>query len=208
MLFKLILVSVVGTQARQKMISGLPQNLRTPLLGLHKATQGVNVEEFLTETESALSACDVVLRKVDKKKDKAAASQQRHVLIDQLNAATDSALVLHVAALLLFHTVTQTVLIASGRFVPQIIAFLQSHLPESTYELLSTFQSKLYQHIVVLIILNLNFCYTRWTICLSRRRILFFTAFLFYYPRRKKANFLPKRKVVYPSILILHSPPH
>nr|CAG4636818.1 EOG090X0267 [Ceriodaphnia reticulata]SVE72800.1 EOG090X0267 [Ceriodaphnia reticulata] len=134
-------------EARQKIIKGLPQNLRTPLQGLHKATQGANVEEFLTETESALSACDIVLRKVDKKKDKAVASQQRHVLIDQLNAATDYALILHVAALLLFHTVTQTVLNASGRFVPQIITFLHSHLPDSMSELLSTFQGLVIQEL-------------------------------------------------------------
>lgn len=127
-------------QARQKLINGLPQNLRTPLQGLHKALQGSNVEEFLNEAESALSACDVVLRKVDKKKEKANVSHQRQVLIEQLSAAKDAALVLHVAVLLLFLTVTQTILNASGRFVPQIISFLQPHLPVSTAELLSTLQ--------------------------------------------------------------------
>jgi hypothetical protein len=116
--------------------------VRVPLQGLHKATQGANVEEFISETEVALSACDVVLRKVDKKKDKAIPTQHRHLLIEQLNAAKDAALVLHVAVLLLFHTVTQTVLNASGRFVPQIITFLQSHLSPSTAELLSTLQGK------------------------------------------------------------------
>lgn len=125
------------------MINGLPQNLRTPLQNLHKAVQGGSVDEFLTETEAALSACDVVLRKVDKKKDKAIASQQRHVLIEQLSTAQDAALVLHVAVLLLFHTVTQTVLHASGRFVPQITTFLLPHLPTSTADLLSTLQGKL-----------------------------------------------------------------
>jgi E3 UFM1-protein ligase 1 len=137
-----VLVYLFALQARQKIINGLPQNVRVPLQGLHKATQGANVEEFLSETEVALSACDVVLRKVDKKKDKTIPTQQRHLLIDQLNAAKDAALVLHVAVLLLFHTVTQTVLNASGRFVPQVISFLQSHLPPSTTELLSTLQGK------------------------------------------------------------------
>nr|SVE84122.1 EOG090X0267 [Daphnia pulex] len=137
----------LSPEARQKIISGLPQNVRVPLQGLHKATQGANVEEFISETEVALSACDVVLRKVDKKKDKAIPSQQRHLLIEQLNAAKDAALVLHVAVLLLFHTVTQTVLNASGRFVPQIITFLQSHLSPSTAELLSTLQGLVIQEL-------------------------------------------------------------
>lgn len=134
----LILNSVL--QARQKLINGLPQNLRTPLQSLHKALQGATVEEFLNEAETALSACDIVLRKVDKKKEKTNTTHQRQVLIEQLNAAKDAALVLHVAALLLFHTVTQTILNASGRFVPQIISFLQPHLPVATSELLSTLQ--------------------------------------------------------------------
>jgi hypothetical protein len=135
-------VYLFASQARQQIINGLPQNVRLPLQGIHKATQGANVEEFLLETEVALSACDIVLRKVDKKKDKAIPTQQRQVLIEQLNTAKDAALVLHVAVLLLFYTVTQTVLNASGRFVPQIITFLQSHLSPSTVELLSTLQGK------------------------------------------------------------------
>lgn len=90
----------------------------------------------------ALTACDIVLRKVDKKKDKAIPVQQRHMLIEQLSTAEDAALVLHVAVLLLFHTVTQTALNASGRFVPQIISLLQSHVPQSIGELLSELQGK------------------------------------------------------------------
>lgn len=131
---------VICKKARQKIINGLPLNIRVPLQGLHKASQGSIIEEFLSEADVALTACDVVLRKADKKKDKTIPIQQRHVLIEQLNAAQDAALVLHVAVLLLFHTVTQTVLNASGRFVPYIISFLQSHLPQSIGELLSELQ--------------------------------------------------------------------
>lgn len=127
-------------KARLKMINGLPESLRAPLLGVHKTIQGSSVEGFLSEMETALSACDIVLRKADKKKDRSITILQRQGLIEQLNTAKDSALVLHLAVLLLFHTVTQTALNASGRFVPQIIAFLQSHLPDSTMEVLSTMQ--------------------------------------------------------------------
>lgn len=98
------------------------------------------MEEFLSLSECALSACDIVLRKADKKKEKLLSSTQRHSLIEQLNAAQEAALVLHVAVLLLFHSVTQTLLNASGRFVPTIVTFLQSHLPAPTYELLLKLQ--------------------------------------------------------------------
>ena len=132
----------MSIQARQKLIGELPQNVRPALLGLHKATQGASVDDFLSQAETAISACDIVLRKVDKKKDKSATSIQRQGLIEQLSTATDAALVLHLAVLLLFHSVTQSVLNASGRFVPQIIAFLQLHLPAPTVELLTTLQGK------------------------------------------------------------------
>lgn len=136
---RLLFVSF-GHQFRQKLINELPQDLKSPLQNLLKTSQGANVEEYICAVESALEACDVVLKKVDKKKEKNLASQQRHSLIEQLNSANDPALVLHIAVLMLFHSVTQTTLNASGRFVPQIIAFLQPHLPGPTAELLLTLQ--------------------------------------------------------------------
>lgn len=137
----------LSPEARQKLIGELPQNVRPALLGLHKATQGASVDDFLSQAETAISACDIVLRKVDKKKDKSATSIQRQGLIEQLSTATDAALVLHLAVLLLFHSVTQSVLNASGRFVPQIIAFLQLHLPAPTVELLTTLQGLVIQEL-------------------------------------------------------------
>jgi len=74
-------------------------------------------------------------------------STQRHSLIEQLNTAQEAALVLHVAVLLLFHTVTQTLLNASGRFVPTIITFLQPHLPATTYELFLQLQGLVIQEL-------------------------------------------------------------
>lgn len=127
-------------EARQKLIADLEPNVRAPLLVLHKSVQGCSVEEFLTASDAALVACDVVLRKADKKKDKSLISGQRHLLIDQLNSAVDAALTLHIAVLLIFHTCTQTVLNASGRFVPQIIAYLQPHIPGGLYDSLTTLQ--------------------------------------------------------------------
>jgi len=123
------------SEIRQKLIGELEPNLRGPIQELLKATQGANVDEFLSLSESTLSACDIVLRKADKKKEKLLSSTQRHSLIEQLNAAQEPALVLHVAVLLLFHSVTQNLLNASGRFVPTIVTFLQPHLPAPTYEM-------------------------------------------------------------------------
>nr|CAG4646077.1 EOG090X0267 [Macrothrix elegans] len=137
----------MNPEIRQKLINDLPQELKAALQALHKAALGSNVEEFLSQVDNALSASDIVLRKADKKKDKGLITQQRFALIDQLNAASDPALVLHVAVLLIFHTVTQTVLNATGRFVPQIVAFLQPQLPAPTADLLTTLQGLVIQEL-------------------------------------------------------------
>ena len=129
-------------EARQKLIGELEDQIRAPLSALHKSVQGGSVDEFLAASDAALVACDIVLRKTDKKKDKSLGSGQRHLLIDQLNSAVDAALTLHVAVLLIFHTCTQTVLNASGRFVPQIIAYLQPHIPGALYDSLVNLQGE------------------------------------------------------------------
>nr|CAG4647659.1 EOG090X00WU [Moina brachiata] len=137
----------LSAEVRQKLINELPQELKTPLQALLKASQGASIDEYTSSLETAIAACDIVLKKVDKKKEKNLGSQQRHSLIEQLNSANDPALVLHIAVLLLFHTITQNTLNASGRFVPQIIGFLQPHLPASTAELLTTLQGLVIQDI-------------------------------------------------------------
>nr|CAG4648518.1 EOG090X0267 [Polyphemus pediculus] len=122
-------------------------SLKPSLQALHKSSLGSNVEEFLTSAESSLSACDIVLRKLDKKKEKSLSMTQRQSLIEQLSLALDAALVLHIAVLLLFHAATQTLLNASGRFVPQIISFLQTQIPPATHELLVQLQGLVIQEL-------------------------------------------------------------
>jgi len=134
-------------EIRQKLIAELPQNLKGSLQDLLKSTQGTSIEEFLSLSENALSACDIVLRKPDKKKEKLLSTTQRQSLIEQLNQAQEAALVLHVAVILLFHSVTQTLLNASGRFVPTIITFLQPHLPTPTYDLFLRLQGLVIQEL-------------------------------------------------------------
>ena len=144
----IFLTNTIFFQVRQKLIGELDQNFRAPLLAVHKAAQsGTSVEEFLALAEAAMISCDIVLRRPDKKKDKTLLSSQRHSLIDQLSSASEAALLLHVAVLLLFHTCTQTLLMASGRFVPQIITFLQPHLPTEIYDTLTALQGLVIQEL-------------------------------------------------------------
>lgn len=49
-------------------ISG--QEYKSALVALNKAVAGSSVDEFLEATENALEACGMILKKVDKKKDR------------------------------------------------------------------------------------------------------------------------------------------
>lgn len=49
-------------------ISG--QEYKSALVALNKAIAGTSVDDFLEATENALDACGMILKKVDKKKDR------------------------------------------------------------------------------------------------------------------------------------------
>nr|CAG4643763.1 EOG090X0267 [Lepidurus arcticus] len=135
-------------EARTKLIGHCNEEVKPALLALNKATGGSSIEEFLNLTEAALSACGVLLKKLDRKKEKAVTQGQRQSLLEQLNEAGDAALTLHVTALLLFHSVTSCVLHASGRFVPQILSFLKPHLPSDVCQVLENYQGLVIQQLV------------------------------------------------------------
>nr|CAG4640670.1 EOG090X0267 [Eulimnadia texana] len=135
---------LANDNARQKLIEELPASVRPALLAVQKSLSGTSVEDFVGALESALSSCEITLRKTDKKKDKSALLAHRQLLLEQLGAAEDPALALHLAVLVIFHSVTQTALHASGRFVPQIVSFLQPHLTPEVAQLLTTFQSNVF----------------------------------------------------------------
>lgn len=66
----------------------------------------------------------------------------RQALLHQLNQETDPALVLHLTVLILFQTFTNCMLHASGKFVPQILNFLASHLTAEVHQVLHTYQGE------------------------------------------------------------------
>lgn len=43
---------------------------KTALTALNKAVNGTSIDDFLTAAENALQACSMILKKVDKKKDR------------------------------------------------------------------------------------------------------------------------------------------
>ena len=63
----------------------------------------------------------------------------KHGLLDQLYNCNDPALVLHLAALVIFTISTQSMLHASGRFVSSIFAFLRPVLSDDQNKMLTDF---------------------------------------------------------------------
>ncbi|KAH0817725.1 hypothetical protein GEV33_005066 [Tenebrio molitor] len=72
----------------------------------------------------------MIIKKIDKKKDRTIVLNHKHVLLEQLNKCDDLALVLHLTTLVIFTTATQCMLHASGRHVASILQFLKQYLSE------------------------------------------------------------------------------
>lgn len=125
-------------EVRQKIINEVSNDIKDPLMKLHKALSGSSVDNFLSCLEGSIGPglCDMILRKPDKKKERPQVYAHRQSLLEQLSMAQDPAVVLHVASLVLFQTITQTMLHASGRFVSHILAYLQPQLSVDMYNTL------------------------------------------------------------------------
>lgn len=67
----------------------------------------------------------------------------KQALLSEMDGLEEPAAVLHLASLVLFQTVTQSMLHASGKFVSSILAFLEPHLPPDTFSHLREFHGKL-----------------------------------------------------------------
>uniref|UniRef100_A0A182JQL8 E3 UFM1-protein ligase 1 homolog n=1 Tax=Anopheles christyi TaxID=43041 RepID=A0A182JQL8_9DIPT len=116
-------------EQRTKIANDSGAEYRAPLLSLCKSlTASETVEDFLDKTEKMMQACSMMLKKIDKKKDRNLILCHKHGLLEQLTNCDDSALIMHLAVLIIFTVSTQTMLHASGRHVSAILSFLQTVL--------------------------------------------------------------------------------
>ncbi|KAL9897052.1 UFM1 specific ligase 1 isoform 1-T2 [Glossina fuscipes fuscipes] len=114
-------------------------NYKAPLLDLNKALSKT-VDEFVLATETLLKSCSMIIKKVDKKKDRQLITQHREKLLEQLKQQTEPAVILHLTALVLFTTITGCILHASGKFVGQILAFIKASVNDEQNRLLIDYQ--------------------------------------------------------------------
>ncbi|GAB6026288.1 hypothetical protein CHUAL_012495 [Chamberlinius hualienensis] len=140
------------SELRTKIIGKLPPAIRDVFSRLNTTVNGKSLEEFLDALDAALShdVCDIIVKKLDKKKEKLNVSTHYQSLLQQLSETSEPALVLHLAVLIIFTKANSLTINASGKFVPQILDFLhsQGHLNEDNYQLLHSYQELIIKHMV------------------------------------------------------------
>ncbi|XP_045449576.1 E3 UFM1-protein ligase 1 homolog [Melitaea cinxia] len=132
-------VDDLSVEQRNKIINDLSDEYKKPLKSLNSTISEQNMEQFYQAIDVCLSECGMILKKIDKKKDKLLVQNHREKLIHELENCEEPALVLHLVVLALFTILNQNMLHASGRQVPIIITFLKSQLKEEHFEQLQKY---------------------------------------------------------------------
>ena len=131
----------LSIDSRQKIIQQLDADMQPKLTNVNKSLTATSMDPFLTSVEDALTVADIFLKKKDNKKDRHFVLSQRSGLVDQINASINFAATMHLSCLVLFHAVSGNLLHASGKFVPQILAFIKPQLSPEFYNILFEYQS-------------------------------------------------------------------
>ncbi|XP_028636916.1 E3 UFM1-protein ligase 1 [Grammomys surdaster] len=140
--------AAITSDIRKKILSKLTEETKVPLTKLHNSLNEKSIEDFLSCLDSATEACDIMVKKGDKKRERQILFQHRQALADQLKVTEDPALILHLTSVLLFQFSTHSMLHAPGRCVPQIIAFLHHKIPEDQHTLLVKYQGLVVKQLV------------------------------------------------------------
>ncbi|XP_031222337.1 E3 UFM1-protein ligase 1 isoform X2 [Mastomys coucha] len=140
--------AAITSDIRKKILSKLTEETKVALTKLHNSLNEKSIEDFLSCLDSATEACDIMVKKGDKKRERQILFQHRQALSDQLKVTEDPALILHLTSVLLFQFSTHSMLHAPGRCVPQIITFLHNKIPEDQHTLLVKYQGLVVKQLV------------------------------------------------------------
>ncbi|XP_077018544.1 E3 UFM1-protein ligase 1 isoform X1 [Tamandua tetradactyla] len=140
--------TTITSDVRKKILSKLSEEPKAALTKLHNSLNEKSIEDFLSSLDSATEACDIMVKRGDKKRERQTLFQHRQALTEQLKVTEDPALILHLTSVLLFQFLTHSVLHAPGRCVPQIIAFLNNKIPEDQHTLLVKYQGLVVKQLV------------------------------------------------------------
>ncbi|XP_008070327.1 E3 UFM1-protein ligase 1 isoform X1 [Carlito syrichta] len=140
--------AAITSDVRKKILTKLSEETKVVLTKLHNSLNEKSIEDFLSCLDSAAEVCDIMMKRGDKKRERQILFQHRQALAEQLKVTEDPALILHLTSVLLFQFSTHSMLHAPGRCVPQIIAFLNSKIPEDQHTLLVKYQGLVVKQLV------------------------------------------------------------
>lgn len=141
--------AVLTSEERVKIINQLPPSILKHLKSLEASVHGKDVDVFSQKFEMVcgMEFCGVLLKKVDKKKERHLLFTHRQSLLGKVEHEEDPAMVLHLVTVLLFQQQTSCMLHAPGRMVPSIVAILEKHIPEDEQKILLSFQQLIIKYI-------------------------------------------------------------
>ncbi|XP_052838869.1 E3 UFM1-protein ligase 1 homolog [Drosophila gunungcola] len=139
----------LNVDQRNKLVQECDAQYRAALLEQNKALNKT-IDDFELATEAVLKTCSMIIKKVDKKKDRLLIADHKKKLQEQLLSCQEPALLLHLAALILFTTTSGSILHASGKFVSAILQHIRGSLNEPQNALLLRY------HDLVLQVLQAN----------------------------------------------------
>ena len=137
----------LNSDQRLKLLGQFPKDISEHLIVIHKALNSTKVDEFVRSLEDHLGeACDVMIRKVDKKKDRQMQFHHRQSLMDQIGTCQEPATILLLVCLVVFQLQTGHMLHASGKLVPIIVKSISVQLEEKEKEAVQNYQNLIMKH--------------------------------------------------------------
>jgi hypothetical protein len=137
----------LNSDQRVKLLGQFPKDISEHLIVIHKALNSNKVEEFVLSLEDHLGeACDVMIRKVDKKKDRQMQFNHRQSLMDQIGTCQEPATILLLVCLVVFQLQTGHMLHASGKLVPILVKSISVQLEEKQKETVHNYQNLIMKH--------------------------------------------------------------
>ena len=138
----------LNADQRLKLLGQIPKDISEHLIVIHKALSSNKPDEFLHSLEEHLSeACDVMIRKADKKKDRQTQFNHRQSLMDQIETCQEPATILLLVCLVVFQIQTGNMLHASGKLVPIVVKNISDQLDEEDANILQSYQNLIMKHL-------------------------------------------------------------
>lgn len=129
--------NLTTTESRAKVIKKLDQDLIEPFNKLNQSIASNDVNQLLEDADFLFEKLDLMIRKIDKRRENTILLENKHNLLKQLEELNDDhALILHLSVIILFNESYKCQLHASGKFVPQLISQLKGKLDNTTFNLL------------------------------------------------------------------------